>query len=163
MNEELIKRWNERISPTDTVYVLGDMALCPYKEFEPIAKRLNGIKYLIKGNHDKYSEGQYRKLGFTVFHELKLKLAGQMVRLSHYPYSLPWYKRLFAFKSELRFMDRRPPRVKGEWLMHGHSHVKWQLADNENRIHIGVDAFNYYPVSLREIESIMNKRLNGKI
>lgn len=154
MNEALIRNWNERVKPTDTIYVLGDMALCPFKEFEPIAKRLNGIKYLIKGNHDSYTDGQYNKLGFAVFQELKLKLCGKMFRLSHYPYALPWYKRLFAYKSELRFMDKRPPRVPGEYLMHGHSHVKYKKADN--RLHIGVDAWNYRPVSLSEIESLIH-------
>jgi calcineurin-like phosphoesterase family protein len=157
MHSELIKRWNECIMPEDIVYVLGDMALCPFRDFEPIAKQLNGIKYLIRGNHDAYSEGQYRKLGFTVFHELKLKLAGHMVRLSHYPYALPWYERLFAFKSELRFMDKRPPRIKGEWLFHGHSHVKYKKANKDQRIHVGVDANNFYPISLRELESLMSK------
>jgi calcineurin-like phosphoesterase family protein len=157
MHETLIKNWNECVRPNDTIYVLGDMALCSFKEFEPIAKRLNGIKYLIRGNHDHYSEGQYNKLGFTVLHEVKMKLAGHMVRLSHYPYALPWYKRPFAFKSELRYMERRPPKIEGEWLLHGHSHVKYKKADKENRIHIGVDAFNFYPVSQREIESLMNK------
>src|SRR5665213_2758323 len=129
MHETLIKNWNSWVKPQDTIYVLGDLALCPFKDFEPIAKRLNGTKILIRGNHDHYSEGQYNRLGFTVYHELKLKIAGQMVRLSHYPYALPWYKRLFAFKSELRYMDRRPPKIEGEWLLHGHSHVKYKKAN----------------------------------
>lgn len=157
MDEALIKNWNSHIQPTDTVFVLGDMTLAPYKYFEPIAKRLNGIKYLVKGNHDHFSDGQYRKLGFTVFEEIKMKLAGKTVRMSHYPYALPWYKRLFAYKSELRFMERRPPKIPGEWLLHGHSHVNYRKADDGNRIHIGVDGWDFRPVSLREIESIMNK------
>ncbi len=155
MHDTLIKRWNECVRPEDTIYVCGDMALCPFRDFEPIGKQLNGQKYLIRGNHDGYSEGQYAKVGFTVFHELKMKLAGQMVRLSHYPYALPWYKRPFAFKSELRFMEKRPPRIDGEVLMHGHTHTTYRQADN--RIHVGVDAWDYYPVSSREIESILGK------
>ena len=155
MNQTLIKRWNERVQPEDTIYVLGDMALCSFKEFEPIAKQLNGRKILIRGNHDSYSESQYNRLGFQVFHEVKLKLAGRMVRLSHYPYALPWYKRLFAFKSELRFMEKRPPEIKGEHLMHGHVHQKYKMVDN--RIHVGVDAWNFYPASQNEIESLIAK------
>jgi calcineurin-like phosphoesterase family protein len=151
MNQVLIKNWNECVRPNDTIYVVGDMALCSYKEFEPIAKQLNGIKYLIKGNHDHYSIGQYNKLGFTVFEEVKMKLAGKTVRLSHYPYWLPWYKRLFAFKSQLRYPERRPPKIPGEYLIHGHSHAKYKMAGNS--IHVGVDANNFYPVSAKEIES----------
>lgn len=162
MNEELIKRWNEKVRPQDTIYILGDMALCPYKEFEPIAKRLLGQKVLIQGNHDHYSIGQYNKLGFQVFQEVKIRLAGKIVRLSHYPYALPWYKKWFAYKSELRFLDRRPPKIKGEWLLHGHSHAKYKKANDGNRIHIGVDANNFYPISAKEIESIIGKHEQTK-
>lgn len=154
MNEALIANWNKYVRPEDTIYVLGDLALCPFKEFEPIAKRLNGTKILVKGNHDHYKDGQYNRLGFTVFHEIKMKISGKIVRLSHYPYALPWYKRLFAFKSELRFMDRRPPEIKGEFLLHGHTHMKDKKIGN--RIHVGIDAWNYRPVKITEIESLIN-------
>ena len=157
MDEALIQNWNRLVQPTDTIYILGDMTLAPYKYFEPIAKRLNGIKYLVKGNHDHFSDGQYRKLGFTVFEEIKMKLAGKTVRMSHYPYALPWYKRLFAYKSELRFMERRPPKIPGEWLLLGHSHVNYKKANDGQRIHVGVDGNNYCPISLKEIESLMNR------
>jgi calcineurin-like phosphoesterase family protein len=158
MHTTIIKRWNERIKPHDTVFVLGDMALCRFRDFEPIANQLQGTKVLVRGNHDHYSEGQYRRLGFTVYHEVKMKLAGQMVRLSHYPYAVAWYRRPFAYKSELRFLDKRPPRVAGEWLLHGHTHSKSQIVDN--RIHVGVDAWSFYPVSQREIESLIMRQPN---
>src|ERR1035437_4161808 len=154
MHEGLIKNWNECVRPEDTIYVLGDLSLCPFKEFEPIVKRLNGKKILIKGNHDHYKDGQYAKLGITVYHELKMKICGQIVRMSHYPYALPLYKRLFAFKSELRFMQLRPPRIKGEFLMHGHAHTKKKMIDN--MLHVGTDAWGHYPVSSGEIESLIN-------
>lgn len=157
MNEALVRNWNNCVKPTDTIFVLGDLALCPYKEFEPIARRLNGTKYLVKGNHDHYSDTQYQRVGFTVFHEIKMKLCGRDIRMSHYPYWLPWYKRLFAFKSELRYQERRPPKIPGEWLFHGHSHVKYKKANDGQRIHVGVDAWNFRPVSLNELESLMAK------
>lgn len=158
MNRILIERWNAKVRPEDEIFVLGDLALCTFKEFEPIARRLNGKKTLVLGNHDHYSEGQYNKLGFQVFHELKMKLAGKDVRMSHFPWALPWYKRPFAYKSELRYLERRPPRIAGEWLLHGHSHVKYKKARKQNRIHVGCDASDYYPISFRELESLMNKK-----
>src|ERR1051326_188677 len=157
MHRGLVANWNMAVRPSDTVFVLGDLALCPYREFEPIAKELHGDrKYLIRGNHDKYSEGQYARVGFTVFHEIQMKLAGHTIRLSHFPYALPWYRRPFAFKSELRFMDRRPPRIPGEFLLHGHTHTKQKMSP-DGRIHVGVDAWDYKPVSAREIESLIGK------
>jgi calcineurin-like phosphoesterase family protein len=157
MNSALIENWNKAIRPTDTVYVVGDLAFCHYREFAEIAKVLNGKKILIKGNHDSYSEGQYLKLGFQVFHEIKMKLCGKMVRISHYPYAPTWWRRPFCYKSELRYLDKRPPVVKGEWLIHGHTHTKHR--GFERRIHVGVDAWSYGPVALSEIESLIGKRL----
>jgi calcineurin-like phosphoesterase family protein len=160
MHETLIKNINECVRPEDTLYMLGDMNFGSFKEFEPVAKRLNGNKILIKGNHDHLKDGQYAKLGFKVYLELKMKFAGQVIRMTHYPYALPWYKRLFAYKSELRYLDRRAHRVPGEFLIHGHTHSKKKIIDN--MIHVGVDAWNFYPVSSGEIESLMNKALKAQ-
>jgi calcineurin-like phosphoesterase family protein len=153
MNTALINNWNSLIRDNDTVYILGDLTLSPYREFEAIGKSLNGKKILIKGNHDGFSNGQYEKMGFQVFEEVKMKLVGSIVRLSHYPYPHPWYKRWKAYKSELRFMDRRPVKIKGEWLLHGHTHTKKRVINN--MIHVGVDAWDYRPVSIVQIESII--------
>lgn len=160
MHEALIKNWNDRVRPEDTIYVLGDMNFGSFKDFEPIAKRLNGIKVLIRGNHDKLSDGQYRKLGFTVYHELTMKIAGQMCRFSHYPYAPPWYKRLFMGKHKLRYLERRPARIKGEILIHGHSHSPNKVY--ENSIHVGCEAWSCRPVKINEIESLINKINNNK-
>jgi len=50
MDEEMIKRWNERVRPKDKVYHLGDV-LINRKHLNTLS-RLNGDKVLIKGNHD---------------------------------------------------------------------------------------------------------------
>lgn len=159
MHEQLTFRWNLCVNPHDTIFVLGDLSLGPFTQFRPIAERLNGTKFLIKGNHDGYSDGQYKKLGFTVFHELKMKLCGKTVRMSHYPYALPWYRLPFAYPSVKRFLDRRPPKIKGEYLMHGHTHTKYKKRGYT--IHVGVDAWNYTPVSLAEIESLIDKNVDA--
>ena len=52
MNEELIKRWNKKIQPGDTVYHLGDMSLGKPDFTKEILDRLNGNIHLIKGNHE---------------------------------------------------------------------------------------------------------------
>ena len=66
-------------------------------------------------------------------------------------------------KSELRFMERRPPRIKGEYLLHGHTHTKYKTGNiKAGLIHIGVDANDFYPVSAKEIESIIGKANKNK-
>jgi calcineurin-like phosphoesterase family protein len=161
MNAELVRRWNFLVHPDHTIYVLGDLALCRYRDFAPIGEKLNGKKILIRGNHDSYSVGQYERCGFQVYEELKMKFAGSTVRLSHFPYALPWWKRPWAYKSELRFMDRRPPRIPGEILLHGHTHGTKQT--RPNMIHVGVDAWAYYPVADRDVERLINSIKKPKI
>ncbi|MGN1345353.1 MAG: metallophosphoesterase, partial [Eubacteriales bacterium] len=53
MNEKLIERWNEKVQPADTVYILGDMFFRT-TEVESILERLRGKKHLIVGNHDDF-------------------------------------------------------------------------------------------------------------
>ena len=53
MNDLIVQRWNEKIGPTDEVYHLGDFAFCSPKIADQILCKLNGIKYLIRGNHDR--------------------------------------------------------------------------------------------------------------
>ncbi len=62
MDEELIKRWNAVVAWEDEVYVLGDFGADGY-EGEVLAK-LQGRKYLVKGNHDTKSNAEYRRWGF---------------------------------------------------------------------------------------------------
>ena len=55
MNEKLIENWNSRVKANDEIYILGDFL---YRgsgiEANNILAKLNGRKYLIKGNHDKF-------------------------------------------------------------------------------------------------------------
>lgn len=59
MNEEMIKRWNDKVKPTDKVYHLGDVVI--NRKFLHILDRLNGDKVLIKGNHDIFKLEDYTK------------------------------------------------------------------------------------------------------
>ena len=52
MNEELIKRWNNKVSKDDTIIHLGDFCFGNKEKTQEIAQRLNGKKILIMGNHD---------------------------------------------------------------------------------------------------------------
>ena len=54
-----------------------------------------------------------------------------------------------------RFMNRRPPRIKGEVLIHGHTHQPRRR--DGNQIHVGVDAWDYAPVPLAAIEALIRE------
>jgi len=57
MDEEMVKRWNETVKPTDKVYHLGDVVI--NRRALKIMHRLNGDKVLIKGNHDIFKLEDY--------------------------------------------------------------------------------------------------------
>ena len=67
MNNSMIEIWNSVVSDADTVFVLGDVFLCPEEEAKEYIERLNGYKVLVKGNHD-YSEKVMLRVGFDEFH-----------------------------------------------------------------------------------------------
>ena len=57
MDEDMIKMWNDRVSPKDKVYHLGDVVI-NRRALKTLA-RLNGDKVLIKGNHDIFRMHEY--------------------------------------------------------------------------------------------------------
>ena len=59
MDEEMVKRWNETVKPTDKVYHLGDVVI--NRKALSILHRLNGDKVLIKGNHDIFKLEDYTR------------------------------------------------------------------------------------------------------
>lgn len=59
MDEAMVKLWNETVRPKDHVYHLGDVVI--NRRALPILERLNGIKVLIKGNHDVFRLEEYAK------------------------------------------------------------------------------------------------------
>lgn len=48
----LIKQWNKVISKRDTVWILGDITMEKTASY-PLLLKLNGIKKVVLGNHDK--------------------------------------------------------------------------------------------------------------
>ena len=54
--ELIIKNWNDRVTPDETVLHLGDFALGKKSYFELLTGILNGRLLLIQGNHDRLSQ-----------------------------------------------------------------------------------------------------------
>jgi calcineurin-like phosphoesterase family protein len=79
MDEEMIRRWNERVRPNDKIYHLGDVVI-NRRSLATLA-RLNGDKVLIRGNHDIFRDDEYRKY----FRELRAYHVMNGMILSHIP------------------------------------------------------------------------------
>jgi calcineurin-like phosphoesterase family protein len=153
MDSMMAYHWNRIIDPDDTVYYLGDFVMNPRQLKETLAI-LNGNVHFVFGNHDlghpkigskKWRE-EYLSCGFaSVQTELELEIAGQKVLLHHFPY------RNDKFQNE-RYHGVRPVN-KGGWLIHGHVHHRWQVKDKQ--INVGVDAWNFEPVTLETIAALI--------
>lgn len=90
MDENLIEKWNSKVEKNDVVYFLGDFSMKLSKErvLDYLA-RLNGVKYFLKGNHDKWSflkEAKEKGLIQDYFDSYKeINDGGRFVILCHYP------------------------------------------------------------------------------
>ena len=83
MNNTIIDNWNNVVSNSDEVYILGDV-FWKNELAVDILPKLNGEKHLIKGNHDKLTD--FMKKHYTSINEYKrIKDEGRDLILCHYP------------------------------------------------------------------------------
>ena len=140
MNEALIKKWNEKVKPSDEVYILGDFTLKGAQLAKRMLYRLNGKKYLVKGNHDKFVEKEEfdNSLFVWVKDYYELTYNNTVFVMFHYP--IAEWNGFF----------------KGYIHLHGHQH-NYENYNFDNlkagikRYDVGVDANYMVPVSIDEI------------
>lgn len=86
METEIIWRWNNRVAPQDTVYIIGDFSWKTSKDWIPVLNRLEGRKVLIRGNHDlKHIDGRLRSLFDDVKDYKEISDNGRKVCMCHFP------------------------------------------------------------------------------
>lgn len=85
MNAQLIKNWNSVVKNNDIVYILGDFCWSTKEEdWLYVLRRLNGQKFLIKGNHDKKIPAKAKKMFCQICDYKEVYDAGRKVILSHH-------------------------------------------------------------------------------
>lgn len=147
MDAELIRRWNFLVKPDDVVFHLGDFAFCGAIRAGIILSELNGLKVLIRGNHDRgYTDTKWKRLGFYEVKQSDFKtISGAPVRMSHFPFA--------GQEADTRDFSKYQLKDNGGWLLHGHVHEAWKQQDK--MINVGVDQWAYAPVSEEEISRIL--------
>lgn len=83
MTETIISNWNSVVGKNDSVYVLGDM-FWNNAEIPIVLPRLNGVKFLVKGNHDRVNE-EMKKHFVWIKDYAVIKDGKEHVVLCHYP------------------------------------------------------------------------------
>jgi calcineurin-like phosphoesterase family protein len=138
----LIANWNKAVSNQDTVYFLGDFALCNPNRMNNIMYQLNGIKYFIKGNHDKKPTiALYCNVGVYLGNLEEIKIGSQRIVLCHYAMRV-WNK-----------------SHHGSWHLHGHSHHNLSDDPNSLSIDVGINGYDYNPISFEQVSEIMSKKV----
>jgi len=144
-NEWLIKSWNETVSKSDVVYHLGDFGFGSKEYLDAIIRQLNGVKVLIRGNHDKSIRGELIKRFSTItdYHTISVKdqemNCTQKIVLCHFPFET-W-----------------DHQHHGAWHLHGHSHGNLKTSIM-GRLDVGVDSHDFKPLSYQDVKTILTQR-----
>lgn len=148
MRQELVSRHNDRVKDGDDVFHVGDMFWRTFGAENAIEymRQLNGTHHYVFGNHEELME---QSLGLRSF----------FVRM---------YNRIHIFPEggpkKGIVLDHYAGRVwagsdKGSWQLYGHSHGDLPEIDPLLSMDVGVDANNWYPVSLDEVKERMAEKV----
>ena len=129
MDTALIKNWNITVSQDDTIYVLGDFGADGTEK--EILSKLNGTKYLIKGNHDVKSNEYYRDAGFKEVYDLPVL-----------------FKNFWILSHDAIYVNRNMPYAN----LFGHVHNNPIVKDySSQHFCVSAERTNYTPILFEEI------------
>lgn len=136
MDTELLRRWNARVSPEDTVYLLGDFCFGPKENVAKYRAQLQGRVVLIRGNHDR-NKGVMLAAGFAEVHDqLILPTPHGSILLRHKPHQDDW-------------------RALSPGLTaHLCGHVHNEFHRRGDLINVGVDVNDFEPKTLEELLAV---------
>jgi calcineurin-like phosphoesterase family protein len=137
MDVAMLTRWNEVVGPQDEVWHLGDFAVRQSAErMGELLDGLRGAKHLIVGNNDGTATAGLGEWA-SVQHYAELEVDGAWLILCHYP---------------LRTWNRIG---RGALNLHGHSHGR--LAPLPRQVDVGVDCWEFRPITLAEIRAHLRR------
>ena len=152
MHEKLIEDHNAVVTNEDRWWCLGDFSFGDSPESTQILKRMNGQKFLVRGNHDHRHRTADGWMDISWYRELNMKREDgpphDGVCLMHFPI-MSWHKMHY-----------------GSYMLHGHSHgnLLYPASFATARIlDVGVDNIwklrgDYSPLSWEEIRETLKDR-----
>jgi len=113
MNERMIEQWNSVVRKKDETVILGDLSVEKGPKTNEILKRLNGKKYLVIGNHDKFLKDKEFDTSLLKWYGpyLELRDENRKVILSHYP--------IFCYNGQYNFSKAGNAKT---YMLYGHVH-----------------------------------------
>ena len=136
MIDDFVYKHNILVKPEDNVIVVGDAVYQKTPEYLPHIRRFNGIKTLIRGNHDRvFTDEQLQPYFNRIIKEgdgIELDIEGIPCFITHYP-------------SQGR-VDK--------FNIVGHIHAAWKY--QLNMINVGVDVHHFRPIDMATIPFYVN-------
>lgn len=140
MDRAIIDKWNQKVSPEDHIYIVGDIAFRNTIPVQDYLKQLKGHKHLILGNHDGDIPNNQEALSLleSVDDLLEINEGDRKICLCHYPLA-DWNG-----------------RCKGSWLIYGHIHAMKEapyeyMKTQERALNAAVCINQYEPVTFDEL------------
>jgi len=141
MNASIISNYNSIVNEEDEFYFLGDFCMGDRSKAEAYLQQVNGKKYFIRGNHDQPKIIElFKKYGTYLGQKAEIIINQKSITLCHYS------------------LEEWNGSRNGSWHLFGHYHGN--LPDNPNclSLDVGINVWNYLPVSFEEIEKKMKTK-----
>jgi calcineurin-like phosphoesterase family protein len=152
MNDELVRKFNERVTEEDHTYILGDIGFGSPESTMNFLKQMNGTKTIIHGNHDR------KLIASSVFqsHDQR-RLAGIVEDtpykvISHTVDGVKYGVVLFHFR-----IASWDGAHHGSIHLFGHEHGNGPTMTTRCQ-DIGVDTNQLYPYNLDELIPLLAKK-----
>lgn len=144
MNYEMVRRWNDRVQPEDTVYHLGDFTLGGMQSFNRWANQLNGYIHILPGSHDHIWIAESR---YIPIENPRVSVVAPLVSLE--------FPRLGVGKYPLVLVLCHYSMNRWDRSHYGSKHIFAHSHGDERGIgmsfDVGVDCTNFAPMSLDEV------------
>lgn len=152
MTETMIGNHNAVVKKGDLVYLLGDAYLkLTIEQAMAIQRRYNGNFYFINGNHDNIALEMFKKQKAFVWYR-----PHEEIKVGE-----PWFEPKKRQMISLCHYAMRTWRNMGygSWMLYGHSHAMLPEIPHYLSFDVGVDAQNFYPVSIEEVKLKMEAKM----
>lgn len=140
MNSTILSNLESKVKQGDILYFLGDLTFKTEVALEFFEKFRDIDIHFIIGNHDHTDVIQLAEEYCKSISRLKeIQIENQPITLCHYA---------------LRVWNRS---YYNAWQLHGHSHGN--LTPLRFQYDVGMDNNNFYPISFKELKSMLNSEL----
>jgi|APSaa5957512576_1039674.scaffolds.fasta_scaffold01462_9 calcineurin-like phosphoesterase family protein len=137
MNADIIRKHNEVVKDGDVVYQLGDFSF--EKDITDTLSQLNGEHIFVRGNHDRW-EGVD---DVPWIRDIKVPIEGVMTKTGK-----PYKQKIALCHYPMRSWNSS---YHGSYHLYGHAHGN--VEETSTSLDVGIDCWDYYPVSFTQIMS----------